>query len=497
MSQLPSEMVSELRNSFNSGKTRHLHFRIKQLQNLLRMYTEKKDEILAALWADLHKCKGESMVMEIDILVNDIKNTLYNLYSWTRPERVSRDLANVLDDAYIQREPYGVALVIGAWNYPIHLTLLPVQGAIAAGNCVLIKPSEVSQACAKLMAEVIPQYLDPDCYKVFTGNIPETTELLKERFDHIFFTGNSAVGKVIHAAATKHLTPVTLELGGKSPCYIDDSVNYKVAAKRIMWGKVVNAGQTCVAPDYLLCTKEVEQKFIKAAKEVLLEFFGENPKESAYYGRIIADRHIQRLQRLIQNGNVAVGGEIDTTERYIAPTILTGVTQNDPIMMEEVFGPILPIINVSSCHDVIDLLNRQEKPLTLYIFSNIKSDVELLVKNTSSGGVCINDTIIHLAVQSLPFGGVGHSGMGSYHGKFSFDTFSHKKAVLHKNLGALGETLGAVKYPPMTPSKVRYLQFIMAKRPWFNAIKCGRNVVAFILGLASFYLWNAYGNQLI
>ncbi|XP_066139771.1 aldehyde dehydrogenase, dimeric NADP-preferring-like [Euwallacea fornicatus] len=497
MSRLPSEIVSELRNSFNSGKTRPLQYRIKQLQNLLRMYTEKRDEIFAALWTDLHKSKGETIIMEIDILVNDIKNTLYNLYSWARPERVSRDFANILDDAYIQKEPYGVALVIGAWNYPIQLTLLPMQGAIAAGNCVLIKPSEVSQACAKLMAELIPQYLDPDCYKVFTGGIPEITELLKERFDHIFFTGNSVVGKVIHAAATRHLTPVTLELGGKSPCYIDDSVNYKVAAKRIMWGKVINAGQTCVAPDYLLCTKEVEQKFVNAAKEVLLQFFGDNPKEAESYGRIITDRHVQRLQRLIQSGNVAVGGEVNAAERFVAPTILTGVTQNDPIMREEVFGPILPIINVSSCHEAINFINQQEKPLTLYIFSNIKSDVELLVKNTSSGGICINDTIIHLAVDSLPFGGVGYSGMGSYHGKFSFDTFSHKKAVLHKNLGALGELLGAPKYPPLTPGKVRYLHFMLAKRPWFNAIKCRAHVFAFILGIASFYLWNNYGKQLL
>ncbi|ENN77826.1 hypothetical protein YQE_05709, partial [Dendroctonus ponderosae] len=479
----PSQMVATLRNSFNSGKTKPVAFRKKQLQSLLKMYEERKDEIMAALWTDLRKSKAESMLSELFFLTNDIKNSLYYIDSWTKPEHVEKDLANVLNSAYIQSDPYGVVLIIGSWNYPFQLTLLPLQGAIAAGNCVIIKPSEVSQASAKLMAELLPQYLDSDCYKVYDGGIPETTELLKERFDYIFYTGNTQVGKLIHAAANQFITPVTLELGGKSPCYIDDTVNINIAAKRIIWGKCLNVGQTCVAPDYILCTKEVEAKFLKAAKEAIEQFYGKNPKDSPDLPRIISDRHFQRLRELLKHGKIALGGESDASDKYIAPTILI-----------EIFGPILPIVNIDNAYEAINYINGYEKPLALYVFSNSKSNVDLFINNTSSGSVCVNDTVMQLTVDTLPFGGVGSSGMGNYHGKFSFDTFSHQKAVLYKNLGALGEKLGAARYPPATNFKGKYFEVMLTKRPFlFDLVRRSRHLLGFFLGFASFYLWNSFG----
>ncbi|XP_076257369.1 aldehyde dehydrogenase family 3 member A2-like [Rhynchophorus ferrugineus] len=491
-----SEVVAHLRNSFKSGKTLPIEFRIKQLQNLHKMYNEKQDDIVAALHSDLRKCKIESILMEIDMLINDIKNSLQNIYRWARKEYVSKDLANVLDAPYIQRDPYGVVLAIGSWNYPLQLVMLPVQGAIAAGNCVVIKPSEVSEATAKLLTEIIPQYLDQDCYRVYNGGIPETTALLKEKFDYIFYTGNSAVGKIIHEAATKHLTPTTLELGGKSPCYIDKSADLKYSVRRIIWGKCANVGQTCVAPDFILCTKEIQDRFIQVAKTVITEFFGTNPKDSPDYGRIVSDRHFQRILELMKGGKIAFGGDHDASEKYISPTIIIDANENDAILKEEIFGPLLPIVNITDAYDAINYINARDKPLALYIFSKNKKDVDLIMKNTSSGSVCVNDTIMQLTVDTLPFGGVGASGMGGYHGKFSFDTFSHKKSVLYKDLGILGEYLSAPRYPPYTIGKMRYLQFMLAKRHKFFGT--GTNYfIAFLTGALSYYLWSIYGIKFI
>ncbi|XP_030758702.1 aldehyde dehydrogenase, dimeric NADP-preferring-like [Sitophilus oryzae] len=486
----PSEIVAVLRNSFKSGKTLSLEYRIKQLKNLHRMYTEKEKEILTAMYKDLRKSKMEAVVTELDILINDIKNTLYNIRQWHKNEYVHKDIANLLDTAYIQKDPYGVALVIGSWNYPLQLLLLPVQGAIAAGNCVLLKPSEVSQFTAKLLAEIIPQYLDPDCYRVYNGGPEETTEALKEKFDIIFYTGSSAVGKIIHSAANKNLTPTILELGGKSPCYIDNSVNLKRAVRRIIWGKFLNVGQTCVAPDYILCTTDVQNKFIELAKEVITEYFGKNPKESPDLGRIISDKHFQRLTALLKDGNVAVGGEYDANEKYIAPTILINAKINSAVLNEEIFGPILPIVNIDDTVDAIQYINSREKPLALYIFSDNKNDVELILKNTSSGSVCVNDTIMQLTVDTLPFGGVGNSGMGSYHGKFSFDAFSHKKSVLYKDLGFIGEKLSEARYPPYSPGKMAYLRFMLTKRP--ISLSIPSNLLYFLTGVLTTYLIQAY-----
>lgn len=457
----PEHVVNELRNTFNSGKTKSVNYRIKQLKALLNLLDENTDLIVEALHKDLQKSKIESILMEIDVTKNEIKYYLMHIHDWIRPEKPTKGLANVLDSVYILHDPYGVVLVLGAWNYPLQLAISPFAGAICAGNCVLLKPSEVSPATSKFLAEYIPKYLDTDAYKVYEGGVPETTELLKQRFDYIFYTGSPGVGKIILQAASKHLTPVTLELGGKSPVYLDKSADLDVALRRILWGKCANSGQTCVAPDYLLCSKELEEKIIPIAKNIIKDFFGENPKASPDYGRIVNDRHFQRLTALIKGATIGCGGDVDPSEKYISPTILTGVKSTDPVMQEEIFGPILPIVNVQNAYEAIEFINSREKPLALYIFSNNKKDIDQILSNTSSGGVCINDTIMHIVPLGLPFGGVGNSGMGFYHGKYSFDTFVHKKSVLQKNLSSIGELLGSPKYPPYTQGKLKYLQLML------------------------------------
>ncbi|KAF2901862.1 hypothetical protein ILUMI_04318 [Ignelater luminosus] len=461
----PAEIVQTARAAFERGKTKSLEFREKQLRALLRMYNENLSTIMDCLAADLHKSKQESVVLEVEVLINDLKNTLQHLKTWMKPQHPPKGLANMLDNVIIYNDPYGVALVIGAWNYPLQLTLLPVAGAIAAGNCVVIKPSEMSPASAKFMAQMIPKYLDNECYHVYLGGPQETQELLQHKFDYIFFTGSTTVGKLVHAAANKHLTPVTLELGGKSPVYLDKTADVNVAARRILWGKAINAGQTCIAPDYILCTKEVQGKFLKAADTILKDWFGQNSKQSPDFCRIVNDKHFQRLTGFLKNGKVAIGGNVDQKERFIDLTILTDVKPTDPVMQEEIFGPILPIININDAYEAIKFINSREKPLSLYIFSKNKRDTDLMLQNTSSGGTCVNDTVMHFGVETLPFGGVGCSGMGSYHGKYTFETFTHKKSCLYKTYGAIGEKLGSSRYPPYSQAKINLLKFLLKKRP--------------------------------
>lgn len=486
-----SEIVQIARNAFDNGKTKSYEFRIKQLEALLKMYTENLNAILTALHSDLRKSKQECIVLEVEYLKNDLRNCIAKLKEWMKPERPAKSFVNLLDSLYIFSEPYGVALVIGAWNYPLQLTLLPVAGAIAAGNCVIIKPSEVAAATAKFMADTIPKYLDRDCYHVVSGGVPETTELLKEKFDYIFFTGSAVVGKIVHQAAAKHLTPTTLELGGKSPVYLDESVDINIATKRILWGKCVNSGQTCVAPDYILCSKQVQEKFVKAAARILKEWYGENPQTSPDLCRIVTDRHFARLVKFLEKANIAIGGKSDASDKFIEPTILTDVKPNDPVMQEEIFGPIFPIVTVNNAYDAIKFMKSREKPLALYIFSNRKQDVNLIMENVSCGGMCVNETIMHLAVDNLPFGGVGGSGMGNYHGKYSFDTFSHKKSCLYKDYGALAENLASARYPPYSQRKINFLNFLLKKRTGFS-LKFLPYLLVFCLGVFSSVYYKSF-----
>ncbi|XP_026840846.1 aldehyde dehydrogenase, dimeric NADP-preferring isoform X2 [Drosophila persimilis] len=458
------DTLQRARLAFASGKTRNVSFRRKQLENLLRCYEENECDIISALEADLRRPKQESLIVETEFMKNDIKHILYHLSDWVKAEKPSKSIINVMDDVQIYNDPFGVVLVIGAWNYPLQLLLVPVASAIAAGNCVVIKPSEIAANCAKFIAEVIPKYLDNDCYPVVCGGPSETAELLKQRFDYIFYTGSTRVGKIIHAAANQHLTPTTLELGGKSPCYIDKSVELRTAVKRILWGKLINCGQTCIAPDYILCSKEMQDKFVAEAKDVLKEWYGDNIQSSPDLSRVINSGNFQRLLGLMKSGRVAVGGKYDASERYIEPTILVDVKPHDPIMEEEIFGPILPIYTVESAYDAIKFINARESPLVLYIFTSETEVQNLFVNGTQSGGMCVNDTIMHYAVDVLPFGGVGMSGMGSYHGKYGFDTFTHKKSCLGKDLSAVGEKLASARYPPYSDRKGSFLSFLLRKR---------------------------------
>lgn len=481
--QSAEEVVASARNAFKSNRTKSLEFREKQLKAMLRLLEENTQDIIEALYEDLRKSKQEAVVSEIIFLKNETQSLLMNLKNWATPEKIflEKDLPNFMDSTSVYKDPYGVVLVIGAWNYPIQLSLAPALGAIAAGNCVIIKPSEVSPASAKLLARLIPEYLDKDCYQVFLGGISETTELLKNRFDYIFFTGSTAVGKIVHQAAAKFLTPTTLELGGKSPVYIDKSADIDIVARRIMWGKCFNAGQSCIAPDYLLCSKYLQERFIKAAEKALKEWYGEKIKQSPDFGRIINDNHFKRIVSLIGDSKISLGGDFDSEERYISPTILTDVKPTDPLMQEEIFGPVLPILNVESAQEALEFINSREKPLALYVFSNRSEVTDLFLENTSSGNVLINDTMMHFSADCLPFGGVGCSGMGSYHGQLTFDTFVHKKGVLAKDLTKLGEHLIGSRYPPFSDSKINFISFMTKKYPF--SFKYAPQVIAFAAGV--------------
>lgn len=455
--------IDPLRSSFASGKTRSVVFREKQLTAFLRLLEENRNEIIDALAKDLRKSTTESVVYEVDFVYNDIKMTLDKLRKWMKPEAQPKTVVNIMDNVFLHSEPYGVVLIIGPWNYPINLTLVPLAGAIAAGNCVLLKPSEVATACSKLIAQTIPKYLDNDCYKVIEGGVSETADILKEKFDYIFYTGSTTVGKIIYSAAARHLTPVTLELGGKSPVYIDNTVDLKTAARRIIWGKFLNTGQTCVAPDYILCTAEIQNKFLEVAKEILFSFYGENAKLSLDYGRVINIHHFNRLVALLNNQEIAIGGSHDQSEKYIEPTILANIKPDSLLMRDEIFGPILPIVPIHNAFEAMEFVNSRDKPLAFYIFSNSKKDVEFFLHTTSSGAFIVNDTIMQLATL-MPFGGVGASGLGRYHGKSTFDTFSNKKSVLQKDLGVIGETLSGVRYPPFNEKKLKLLRKAVAYR---------------------------------
>lgn len=479
-----SSIVAQARNAFKSGITKNIDFRIQQLNNLFRMCSENEDQLVSAVAEDLKKPEQESVLYEVEFVLNDIRCMKQNIRKWAKPVATEKNMITMLDDTFILSEPYGVALVIGAWNYPVQLTLSPVVGAISAGNCVIMKPSEIAAKTASVLKELIPKYLDKECYHVVTGGPEETSELLKERFDYIFYTGSTTIGQIVREAANKNLTPVTLELGGKSPVFLDETANMEVACRRMLWGKLINAGQTCVAPDYLLCTKEVQERVIPVMRETLKKYYGENPQKSPDLGRIINEKHFNRLRSLMEAGEIVIGGEVDDKTRYIAPTVITNVKVTDPIMQEEIFGPLLPIITVDSIDEAIDIVNSKEKPLTLNVYSKKNDVIKRFLESTSSGSVCVNDSIVNLSIDALPFGGVGKSGIGAYHGKSSFDTFSHKKSVLIRNYSMLGEKVGESRYPPYSEANMNYLKKLLKKRSSLFLPRLDY-VLVFVLGFAA------------
>ena len=447
-------VLTTLRSTFASGRTRPLTWRREQLQGLRRMLVDREEELLAALATDLGKPPAEAWATDVGFVISEIDHVLHHLRAWARPERVWAPLVTRPAKARVVREPYGVALVIAPWNYPVQLLVSPMVGALAAGNCVVAKPSEVAAATSTALARLIPKFVDTDAVAVVEGGVPETQALLAEPFDYIFYTGNGRVGRVVMEAAAQHLTPVTLELGGKSPVIVDDTADLRVAARRIAWGKYLNAGQTCIAPDYVLVTAGQEERLVEELRRAVFDFYGADPKASPDYARIVNDAHVKRLTGLLDGGQATVGGTIDADERYIAPTVLQSVSDDAPVMRDEIFGPILPVRTVGGVDDAVEFVNGRERPLALYLFTGSRAARDRVLSGTSSGGAAVNATMFQVAVPGLPFGGVGPSGLGAYHGRASFNTFSHAKAVLRKPPKPDPD----LAYPPYTARKEKLLR---------------------------------------
>lgn len=447
-------LVNKQRNFFNTGKTKDIDFRIEQLKKLRQVITDNQEVIMEALKKDLNKSPMEAYGTEVGFLLADIKHTLKTIRSLAKPRKVKTPLFHQLGSSWIQPEPYGVTYVVAPWNYPFQLAIAPAIGALAAGNTCIIRPSRMSENTARVMEKLINSNFDESYLKVVLSDIRQSNELLEQKFDYIFFTGSPDVGRQIYAAASKHLTPVTLELGGKSPCFVDETFNTNWGIKRIVWGKFTNTGQTCVAPDYVLVDKKVKQKFVDLFIKTTKEFFGEDPQKSPDLGRIINEKHFVRLTKLLEKGNILMGGKTDINDLYIAPTLIDGVTGDDPVMQGEIFGPILPIIEYEKLDDAIRFVNSRNKPLALYIFSEDKMYQERILNETSSGNASINECLMHVGQFELPFGGVGESGMGAYHGDVSFETFSHMKGILKKS------TLSDFKqrFPPYTESGTKLIR---------------------------------------
>ena len=428
------QVLSQQQQYFSSGVTKSLHWRKQQLKQLQLLLTRHETELLQALKQDLAKPVFETMLSEINYLHTDIKHCLKQLTRWARPRRVSTGLRTFPSMAFVQPEPYGSVLIISAWNYPLQLALAPLVAVLSAGNCAVLKPSELAPATSAIMARLLPLYLDKEAVVVIEGGVPETTELLKLPFDHIMYTGNGQVGKIVLRAAAEHLTPVTLELGGKSPVYVDSSADLKLTAQRITWGKWLNAGQTCIAPDYILAHKDIAQALAEEIKAQLLQMYGDDPKLSPDYGRIINQRHLQRVQSYLDGIDLYCGGQVDAEQLYFSPTLVLDPPLDSRLMTEEIFGPVLPILSITGFDAAVRFVQKRDKPLSAYLFSNQSSQQQQWIEQISSGSQCINDVLMFMAVSELPFGGVGPSGMGQYSGKAGFEQFSHLKSVLKRPL---------------------------------------------------------------
>jgi aldehyde dehydrogenase (NAD+) len=456
------EVVSAARRTFESGATKPRAWRVAQLRALRRLLVEHEAEIAHALHADLGKSATESWVTETGFVVSEIDHTLRHLGAWLAPRRVRVPMSLVPGRAKVVREPLGVVLVIAPWNYPVQLCLAPLVGVLAAGNAAVLKPSELAPATSRLLARLVPELLDRDAVHVVEGGVPETTALLAERFDHIFYTGNGTVGRIVLEAAARHLTPVTLELGGKSPTFVSDDADLEVAARRIVWGKFTNAGQTCVAPDYVLATRSTIDALKPLLVTAIRETFGDDPAESPDYGRIVDARHFERLTGLVDPAQVVTGGRADAATRYLEPTVVEVSEPDDrdaPIMRDEIFGPVLPLVEVAGLEAAIEFINGREKPLALYVFTASDEVRRRFVRDTSSGALGFNVALAHLSVHGLPFGGVGASGTGAYHGERSVELFSHAKPIL--SLPTRPDTTAFVR-PPFTDLKRRVIDLVVA-----------------------------------
>ena len=446
--------IQLVKNTFATGKTKPLTWRIEQLTQIRKMVVEQQDKIFAAMQEDLGRCDMESWTAELGGVISEVDHSLQHLKKWVKPRKVSTPIIAQPGKSYMLPEPLGTILIIGAWNYPLLLVLSPLISAVSAGNNALIKPSELSANVSTLLAELVAQYLDPDAFAVVEGAVNETTELLKHQFDHIIYTGGEVVGKIVMRAAAEFLTPVTLELGGKSPCIVDSSTDLDVTAARIVWSKWMNAGQTCVAPDYVLVEESFATQLIDAIKQKLTAFYSADAANSKDYGRIISERHLTRIVSYLDGQEVIHGGKYDVANKYIEPTIVLNPAHDSLLMQQEIFGPILPIVTVKNISQSIPFVNERAKPLALYIFSKNKDFEQQVLTSTSAGMVCINDGFMFAANPNLPFGGVGNSGTGAYHGKIGFDNFSHLKTVMKRSFWFDVP----LRYPPFTDKKFKLLK---------------------------------------
>lgn len=427
------DMLHAQRAYFGRGECKNVEFRIRQLKNLYQWICEHKQEIMDALYQDLNKSPFEAYATEIGIVKEEIKYTLKHIRKWAAPKRVKTPITQFPSKSFIYPEPYGVVLIMSPWNYPFQLTIAPLVGAVCAGNCAVVKPSAYSPNTTRLMAGMIRELFPAEYISVVEGGREANQALLDEKFDYIFFTGSVNVGKYVMEKASAHLTPVSLELGGKSPCIVDETADLKLAAKRIVWGKFLNCGQTCVAPDYILVQRSVKDKLIKQINKAVRKMYGKDVLANEEYPKMINEKHFDRVLGLMKDAHVVSGGESDRASLKIAPAVLDQVTWDSPVMQEEIFGPLLPVLTFYDIKEAVQMVNARPRPLALYYFTKDKKREAGILKNISYGGGCINDTVVHLATSYMPFGGVGNSGMGGYHGKDSFDTFTHKKSIMKKS----------------------------------------------------------------
>ena len=427
------EIMQNHRTFFKTGETKELSFRLNGLKKLQNALKNHEKEILDALKKDLNKSEFEGYETELGLVYEELQSTIRQLPKWAKKKRVKTPLMHFLSSSFVYPEPYGTVLILSPWNYPFQLVMIPLIGALAAGNCCVVKPSEYSFHTSEIIEKIIREVFRADYVSVIRGGRAENQLLLEQKFDYIFFTGSPTVGHLVMEKAAKNLTPITLELGGKSPCIVEQTANLPLAAKRIVWGKYLNAGQTCIAPDYLFVHHSVKTALIEELKKNIANFYGDTPESNEDYPKIINQKHFERLIGLMKEGNILFGGNINQKTRQIAPTLIDGISPDSPIMQEEIFGPLLPILTFETMEEVCDFVSSRPKPLALYLFTTENDVIEHTMKELSFGGGCINDTITHIANPFLPFGGVGQSGMGQYHGKRSFDTFTHQKAVLKKS----------------------------------------------------------------
>lgn len=451
-------LVEKQRAYFNSGKTKSISFRQAQLKKLKEVILQKREDVYDALKQDLNKARFEAYETEMSMVLRELNFISKNLSKWAKPKAVYTPIVNFPAVSHIHKDPYGVVLIMAPWNYPFQLALMPLIAAIAAGNCVVVKPSNYAPATSKVVEDILTSCFDPEYVAVVTGGREANSSLLEQRFDYIFFTGGGTVGRLVMEAAAKHFTPVTLELGGKSPCIVDESTALKISAQRIAWGKCLNSGQTCVAPDYLLVHRKVKDEFLAHLQGYIRKYFGDQPHNNPDYPKLINERHFNRIKELISSGGDLVsGGQINEDTLQISPAIIDNVTWDMPVMEEEIFGPILPVIVFDDIKEVVEKLKTLPSPLAFYLFTRNRKNERYVMESCSFGGGCVNEVVTHMIAHNMPFGGVGESGMGQYHGKYSFDTFTHEKSILKKS--SLFEPF--VRYAPYNNPKLTLLKFFM------------------------------------